>query len=314
MKPENCQIDQDHTHGIQEWCTRNAVQYFTLSEVGSTYLSESPVPPRHLYVQGNSAALKMLSIAVVGTRRPSRDGIRAGISFAAGLAESGFCVVSGLAHGVDGAAHQGALEVGGFTVAVLGHGLDRIYPTSHRSLAERILQNGGALVSEYPPGVAPLPHHFPRRNRIIAGLSLGTLVVEAAPKSGSLITARLAMDAGRDVFVVPGTFDRPEYSGGHALIQDGAKLVTTVQEIIDEYPRQRWAAPRAARGLEIPFLEDAFRVLGGSASLGELVERSGREVPEVARAVSVARSEKKVCEIYPQHFVWVETPRYAETL
>lgn len=196
-------------------------------------LLESPDPPLLLYVQGDPAWLSAPSVAIVGSRRPTAQGRDHAHGFARQLAAAGQVVVSGLALGIDGAAHEGALAAGGATVAVVGTGLDRVYPTRHHDLAHRITARG-ALVSEYLPGTPPLPENFPQRNRIIAGLSQGTLVVEAALQSGSLITARLANEAGREVFAIPGSILSEQSRGCHALIRDGARLVESAAEVLAE--------------------------------------------------------------------------------
>ena len=190
-------------------------------------------PPPLLFVRGDPGLLNHPQLAVVGSRNPTRLGAETAHQFAAFLTRSGLTITSGLAIGIDGAAHRGALEGGGGTVAVMGSGPDRIYPASHRELAHQIVQRG-ALISEFPPGVSPLPGNFPRRNRIISGLSVGTLVVEAARGSGSLITARLASEQGREVFAIPGSIHNPLARGCHALIREGAKLVETAQDVVEE--------------------------------------------------------------------------------
>ncbi len=196
-------------------------------------LSQIPAPPLLLYVNGDVDALQLPSLAIVGSRNPTRGGLRNSLEFARYLAERGFSIVSGLAEGIDTAAHRGALDAGGKTVAFLGHGIDRVYPAANRDLAHAI-SHDGALVSEYPLGSRPLRHHFPERNRLISGLSLGTLVVEAARRSGSLITARLAAEQGREVFALPGSIHNPLARGCHALIRQGAKLVETAADILSE--------------------------------------------------------------------------------
>ena len=196
-------------------------------------LLQTADPPLLLYVQGDLAKLVAPSVAVVGSRNPTPQGADNARSLATALGAQGYVVVSGLALGIDGAAHEGALSTAVGTVAVVGTGLDQVYPSRHRELARRITEHG-AMVSEYPPGTPPLPEHFPQRNRIIAGLSLGTLVVEAALRSGSLITARLALEAGREVFAVPGSIHAAQTRGCHALIRQGAKLVETAQDIVEE--------------------------------------------------------------------------------
>ena len=194
-----------------------------------------PDAPPVLLVRGDASALSAPQVAVVGSRRATPAGARIARRLAGELAARGLVVTSGLAQGVDAEAHQGALEAGGRTVAVLGSSLDRIYPAAHRSLAERIAGQG-ALVSEFPFGTRPVPWNFPWRNRIISGLSLGVLVVEAADRSGSLITARLAADQGREVFAVPGSILNPLSSGCHRLLRDGAKLVERVEDVLEELP------------------------------------------------------------------------------
>ena len=195
-------------------------------------LAEIAVPPIVLETAGDTD-LALPAVAVVGSRRATPYGIAIAERLAAGLAEAGLVVVSGLARGVDAAAHRAALEAGGRTVAVLGSAHDSLYPPEHRGLA-RACRASGAVLTEFPPGTRPLPHHFPRRNRIIAGLTLGTLVVEAAERSGSLATARHAVDSGREVFAVPGPIDSETSAGCHALIRLGATLVTGVADILEE--------------------------------------------------------------------------------
>jgi DNA processing protein len=198
-------------------------------------LREIADPPPVLFVEGRPQALALRHIAVVGSRNPSPTGLKAAREFAGGLVLGGFGIVSGLALGIDAAAHRGALATGGITIAVVGAGPDRIYPRQHRTLVAELVAGGGALVSEFPPGTEPKAGHFPRRNRIISGLSLGTLVVEAAVRSGSLITARLAAEQNREVFAVPGSIYSPLAQGCNDLIQQGAKLVQTVADVIEEF-------------------------------------------------------------------------------
>ena len=189
--------------------------------------------PLLLYVNGDVEALHLPSLAIIGSRNPTRGGAQNAVDFSRHLAKRGFAIVSGLAQGIDTAAHRGALEVKGRTIALLGHGIDRVYPAANRDLAHEISASG-ALVTEYPLGAPPERWHFPERNRLISGLSLGTLVVEAARRSGSLITARLAADQGREVFALPGSIHSPLARGCHALIRQGAKLVETADDIISE--------------------------------------------------------------------------------
>jgi len=196
-------------------------------------LSQIPSPPLLLYVNGDVNALHLPSLAIVGSRNPTRGGLRNSVEFSRYLAQRGFAIVSGLAEGIDTAAHRGALDAGGKAVAFLGHGIDRIYPAGNHDLAHAVAKSG-ALVTEYQLGTRPLPRHFPERNRLISGLSLGTLVIEAAKRSGSLITARLAAEQGREVFALPGSIHNPLARGCHALIRQGAKLVETAGDIMSE--------------------------------------------------------------------------------
>ncbi len=198
-------------------------------------------PPLLLFMLGslvpkadNSLTLDTLNcLAIVGSRNPTPQGEVNARQFAQSFGGAGWCVVSGMALGVDGAAHEGALAGGAPTLAVVGTGLDRVYPKRHLALAHKIAEQG-ALISEYPLGTPPLPGNFPRRNRLIAGLSQGTLVVEAALQSGSLITARLAAEQGREVFAIPGSIHAPQSRGCHALIRQGAKLVESAQDILED--------------------------------------------------------------------------------
>jgi DNA processing protein len=196
-------------------------------------LAAIPDAPLVLFIQGTAATLSLPQLAIVGSRNPTQLGRDTARQFAEHLAGAGLAITSGLALGIDAAAHRGALAGGGRTVAVTGCGLDTVYPREHAGLAEEIAANG-ALVSEMPTGTPPLRQHFPRRNRLISGLSVGTLVVEAALQSGSLITARLASEQGREVFAIPGSIHNPMARGCHRLIRQGAKLVETADDIFDE--------------------------------------------------------------------------------
>ena len=221
---------------VQAWLAEGADRHvITLGdEAYPPELLQTEDPPLLLYVLGQLPALRHPQrLAIVGSRNPTPQGALNARQFAQALGRAGVCVVSGLALGVDGAAHEGALEAGAPTLAVVGTGLDRVYPSRHRDLAHRIAAQG-ALISEYPLGTPPLAPNFPKRNRIIAGLSQGTLVVEAALQSGSLITARLAAEQGREVFAIPGSIHSPQARGCHALIRQGAKLVESAQDILED--------------------------------------------------------------------------------
>lgn len=209
-------------------------------------LLDSADPPTLLYAKGRLELLNRPALAIVGSRSATAQGEANARQFAAALAQVGLTIVSGLALGIDSAAHRGALAAGGDTIAVVGTGADRIYPARNGALAREIAQ-GGLLISEFPLGTPPLGANFPRRNRVIAGLGLGCLVVEAAQQSGSLITARLAADGGREVFAIPGSIHSPQSKGCHQLIRQGAKLVESAQDILEEL---RWpaAVPPAEAG------------------------------------------------------------------
>jgi DNA processing protein len=202
-------------------------------------LREIADPPITLYVKGNwQACFDAPCVAVVGSRRCSTYGENAGLMLARDLAQKGICIVSGLARGIDSAAHKGTIEAKGKTVAVLGTGIDNVYPKENARLVEQILDADGAIVSQFPLGTPPLKDNFPYRNRIISGLSLGVLIVEASERSGSLITARLAMEQNREVFAVPGNITSRNSFGTNYLIKDGAKLVQQWQDVVSELPAE----------------------------------------------------------------------------
>lgn len=208
-------------------------------------------PPSLLFVQGDVDLLSQWQLAIVGSRNPSASGVDASYEFARYLAQGGLSITSGLAIGIDAAAHKGALSAGGKTIAVVGTGLDRVYPAKHRALAHDIADTG-AIVSEFALGTPPRAENFPRRNRIISGLSLGSLVIEAAIRSGSLITARMAMEQGREVFAIPGSIHNPLARGCHKLIREGAKLVETATDILEELG--------ALAGVQQPVVQSASQV------------------------------------------------------
>ncbi|MBT2143921.1 MULTISPECIES: DNA-processing protein DprA [unclassified Rhodanobacter] len=195
-------------------------------------LENIPQPPAVLFVVGDASLLLYPQVAIVGARGASAAGLAHARAFALALVDAGFAITSGMADGIDGAAHAAALDAGAKTLAVVGTGADRVYPRKHHALARRIAAHG-VLVSEFPPGTPARPDHFPRRNRIISGLALGTLVIEAGLRSGSLITARLAAEQGREVFALPGSIHHPLARGCHRLIRDGARLVESAAEIVE---------------------------------------------------------------------------------
>ncbi|PYT37873.1 MAG: DNA-protecting protein DprA [Acidobacteria bacterium] len=207
-------------------------------------------PPWVLYVWGELRPEDVLAIAVVGSRRATRHGLEVASGIGRGLAASGFTIVSGLARGIDAAGHKGALEGGGRTIAVLGSGLDRVYPVEHRRLAE-LIAGSGAVVTEFPCGTAPLKRHFPERNRLIATLSWATVVVEAARDSGSLITADLAADEGRTVYAVPGPVDEPNAEGTNGLLRSGALVCRCAADVVEDLAPQIVDAARSLAGTRV---------------------------------------------------------------
>jgi DNA processing protein len=246
-------------------------------------LAGAPTAPSALWVRGAVIPADGLAVALVGSRRATGYGLEVAERLARDLASRGVTIVSGLARGIDAAAHRGALAAGGRTIAVLGCGVDRVYPPEHGRLAGEI-ERSGAVVSELPPGTPPLPHHFPARNRIIAGLALGVVVVEAAERSGSLITAGWAGELGREVMAVPGRATSPESRGTNRLIQDGAALVLDWQDVVDQLPlgwRERVTAREMARPPEpapagSPERERVLALIGHDAvTMDDVIERTG---------------------------------------
>lgn len=251
-------------------------------------------PPLALFVVGDPSLLSQPQIAVVGSRAATPQGLDNARAFAAELARRGLIVTSGLALGVDGAAHQGALDAAGATIAVCGTGLDRVYPARHKALAHELVRRGGALVSELAPGAGALRQHFPSRNRLISALSLGVLVVEASRDSGSLITARLAAEQGREVFAIPGSIHNPLARGCHRLIREGAKLVESVDDILLELAPRLGALLREAAAADpdpAPDLPDpeAGRLLAllddAPQTVDRLIARSGLSAAAVNAAL-----------------------------
>ena len=232
--PQQCELTNLVVADLT-WCEQNTVHVVhESSDLYPMLLRETKRAPNILYVRGDVDILSFPQIAVVGSRNPSPIGKRAAEEFSSHLAENGFVVTSGLALGVDTYAHSGVVNVHPKTIAVMGCGIDQIYPQRNKLLAEQILAQGGAIISEFPVGTLPQSQNFPQRNRVISGLSYGTLVVEAAIKSGSLITARFALQQNREVFAIPGSIHNPMSRGCHALIKNGATLVETGQDIVDQ--------------------------------------------------------------------------------
>ncbi|MDE3071420.1 MAG: DNA-processing protein DprA [Pseudomonadota bacterium] len=286
-------------------------------------LEHIPQPPAALFVAGDAGLLLYPQVAIVGARSASSSGLAHARAFAGTLAQAGFVITSGMADGIDGAAHLAALEAGAMTLAVMGTGPDRVYPRKHHVLARRIAGQG-ALISEFPPGTPARADHFPRRNRIIAGLALGTLVVEAGLQSGSLITARLAGEQGREVFALPGSIHNPLARGCHRLIRDGARLVESAAEIIEtlapaarmlgaelaarlepadagETPRQAAAEATEKRPVayaawqKSPEYRHLLAEIGhDSATMDELVQRTGQPAAVLASMLLMLELEGRI--------------------
>ncbi len=298
-----------------EWLAQEHCHLLTLTDPHyPERLRDIPDAPPLLFLRGNPELLDSPQLAMVGSRNPSASGGETAQDFARTLAASGMVITSGLAMGIDTASHQGALDGGGQTIAVAGTGLDRVYPASNRELAHAIIERGGAIISEFPPGTPPQPGNFPKRNRIISGLSLGTLVVEAALRSGSLITARLAAEQGGEVFAIPGSIHNPLARGCHQLIRQGAKLVESAGDVLEELAPQLHAilaaepdgeqAPPDTRSLDAEY-HTLLAVIGHeTTTVDQMAERSGL----TAEAVS---SMLLILEL--QGFVGATAGGYART-
>ncbi|MGH8146436.1 MAG: DNA-processing protein DprA [Rhodanobacteraceae bacterium] len=287
--PDRARLDADLA-----WLTQPRHRLLTcVEEDFPPQLEQIPQPPAALFVAGDAALLLAPQVAIVGARSATAQGLVTARDFARTLSRAGLVITSGMADGIDGAAHAAALAAGGATIAVVGTGPDLVYPRKHRDLANKITESG-AIVSEFPLGTEARPGHFPRRNRLIAGLALGTLVVEAGLQSGSLITARLAAEAGREVFALPGSIHNPLAKGCHRLIRDGARLVETAGEIIEalapaaqalgaelrarlDGPQTAEVAPAARSGhADDPDYAALLAALGDApAALDDLSERTG---------------------------------------
>ena len=259
-------------------------------------------PPLLLWLQGRRELLNAPALAIVGSRSPTAQGIDNARAFAHALAQAGHVIVSGLALGVDAAAHEGALDAGGGTIAVVGTGLDQVYPRRNAKLASRLLAGGGLIVSEYSLGTPVLPANFPRRNRIIAGLSRGCLVVEAALQSGSLITARQAVEAGREVFAIPGSIHSPQSRGCHALIRQGAKLVESARDVLEELPPTGAATAQADPPEPTPHHHHALLDAMGfdPVNLDALGARTGWAAAELSAALLELELDGEVARLAGQ--------------
>lgn len=287
------------------WLKSSGAQILLATDAGyPALLAHTVGAPAALYVHGSIAALSSPQLAMVGSRNPTPSGSATAREFAAWFAGAGLTVTSGLALGIDAASHEGALHGGGLTVAVLGTGLDRIYPAENTALAQRVREHG-ALVSEFAPRTAPLKQNFPRRNRIIAGLSLGVLVVEAARYSGSLITARLAAESGREVFAIPGSIHSPLARGCHRLIKDGARLVEEAADVLAELRialPQEAGAPARAAAPPAPVLDKEYEMLLDAlgfepATMDALVARTNLPSGSVASMLLILELQGRVAAL-----------------
>jgi DNA processing protein len=286
-----------------DWLQIPGNHLITLADSGyPRALLEIPDPPPLIFAKGQLQWLNTLGIAVVGSRNASTQGEKNAEDFSQALCQHGFTIVSGMALGIDGAAHRGALKASGATIAVVGTGLDIVYPSRHRDLAHQIAERG-IIISEFPLGTPSLAQNFPRRNRLISGLSLGCLVVEANIQSGSLITARLAAEQGREVFAIPGSIHSPLSKGCHQLIKQGGKLVDNIQDIIDELGAA--SAPNSTA--EIPSTQSKSATEANPLldcmgydpiSMELLVERSGLTSNSLSAMLLVLELDGKVASLH----------------
>ena len=286
---------RDGASAALRWLERSS-QHLLLHDQANypALLSELCDAPPLLFVAGNPSILEKPQLAIVGSRRASRPGLDTAAAFSSSLASAGFVITRGLALGVDGVAHRAALDAGGLTVGVLGTGLEKLYPQRHRALADAMINSASAVVSEFPLEAGPLPGNFPRRNRIISGLSLGVLVVEASVASGSLITARLAAEQGREVYAIPGSIHHPGARGCHQLIRDGATLVETVEHILEGLRGWR-SLPLPTADLFTPSYHPLVQLLQAAPYTSEgLVSASGWELPRLLAALTELELEGRV--------------------
>lgn len=289
--------DQNQIFPTLAWLQQPGNHLLTLADdLYPKALLEISDPPPMLYAKGRLELLSKPAIAIVGSRNATPQGLINAEEFARALSECGYCIVSGLALGIDGAAHRGALQGSGSTIAVVGTGLDIVYPARHRQLAHEIAAQG-LVVSEFPLGTASMAQNFPRRNRIISGLSLGCLVVEAHLQSGSLITARLAAEQGREVFAIPGSIHSPVSKGCHQLIRQGAKLVDSLQHILEELGGTGASLPPGSSE-KISAADPLLDQMGfDPVSIDMLIERSGLTSTSLSSMLLFLELEGKVTSL-----------------
>lgn len=294
-------IEDETLNESRHWLSQANNHLVTLADENYPQaLLEIADPPPFLYAKGNLALFNRPSIAIVGSRSASVQGEKNAEAFAGGLCGYGLCIVSGLALGIDGAAHRGALNAKGATIAVVGTGLDIVYPAKHRDLAHKIIVENGLIVSEFALGTPSKPQNFPKRNRIISGLSLGCLVVEANLQSGSQITARLSAEQGREVFAIPGSIHSPMSKGCHQLIKQGAKLVDCLQDIVEELDLNNKAFSAIANDAEDKTTSNPtlLGLMGHDPiSLENIVHLSGLTVSEVSSMLMLLELEGSVASL-----------------
>jgi DNA processing protein len=305
---------------ILDWTAREKCRILVRGTIGyPAILEEIYDPPLILYCRGNMDVLEMPGVAMVGTRRPTYYGLQISQGLASDLAVRDLAVISGLARGIDAAAHRGCLEAGGKTAAVLGCGIDVVYPREHRQLTQQIVERG-LLLSEFTPGTSPAPQNFPVRNRIISGLSLGTVIVEASEYSGSLITARLAMEQNREVFAVPGNLTSPQSFGPNYLIKQGAKLVQVWRDIVEELPAEvrhgilarEDTRPRPTQELDLMTAEECIIVevldVGKATHFDKILQRSGLSVPRLSEMLLNLEMRGRIRQVPGNLFIRVARP------
>ena len=279
----------------QEWLAQEGQSLLTLTDPDyPLYLREIADAPPLLYCLGRRELLNRPCLGIVGSRNATPQGVRDAEAFATTLSCSGITIVSGMALGIDAAAHRGGLQGMGSSIAVVGTGLDRIYPARNKALAHQLAENG-LLVSEFALGTPPLPGHFPKRNRIISGLSRGVLVIEAAPDSGSLITARVAAEQGRDVFAIPGSIHSPLSRGCHALIKQGAKLVESAQDVLEEMAWAITTPPSIPGAIEPDLILDAMDA--APMTTDSIAERCGLTLDALSAKLLMLELEGRVAAL-----------------
>jgi DNA processing protein len=305
---------------ILDWGMREGYQFLVRGDINyPLLLNEIHDPPLLLYARGRLDALEAPCIAIVGTRRQTYYGLQIAEGLASDLARRGVVIASGLARGIDAAAHRGSLGGQGRTIAVLGSGIDVIYPREHKQLAQKIVENG-LLLSEFTPGTSPSPQNFPVRNRIISGLALGALIVEASEYSGSLITARLALEQNREVYATPGNLTSPQSFGPNYLIKQGAKLIQSWRDIVEEFPadlRQRMlaeedASPPSKQGLEL-LSEDEIKIMGlletdRATQFDKIYQGSGMSIPVLSDLLLKLETSGRIRQVPGNLYVKLARP------